>query len=216
MGATSLPAPQAPLLLLLLLLLLPVALLLLAAAWCLHWRRKRQRMPYPGERVSQWGGQRAWPESADPLGAIGALPGALTPHQPEDPGLGVGVGGMCGGGRVGNLSREGVGQSVCKKTLLGPWRGTDWNRQQTGGQRGGCWARVQGERTRPEPGPDHGDGEEGTGRVRGQGSSGGMGLETDRLGGGCEEGGRGGDASRGRWVWPSGEPGGKREIRERQ
>ncbi|XP_007168361.2 fms-related tyrosine kinase 3 ligand isoform X2 [Balaenoptera acutorostrata] len=50
LGATSLPAPQAPLLLLLLLLLLPVALLLLAAAWCLHWRRKRQRMPYPGER----------------------------------------------------------------------------------------------------------------------------------------------------------------------
>eukprot|EP00070_Physeter_catodon_P025123 XP_023988585.1 fms-related tyrosine kinase 3 ligand isoform X5 [Physeter catodon] len=48
LGATSLPAPQAPLLLLL--LLLPVALLLLAAAWCLHWRRKRQRMPYPGER----------------------------------------------------------------------------------------------------------------------------------------------------------------------
>ena len=98
LGATSLPAPQAPLLLLLLLLLLPVALLLLAAAWCLHWRRKRQRMPYPGERVSQWGGQRAWPESADPLGAIGALPGALTPHQAEDPGLGVGVGGLCGGG----------------------------------------------------------------------------------------------------------------------
>ncbi|XP_004271090.1 fms-related tyrosine kinase 3 ligand isoform X4 [Orcinus orca] len=50
LGATSLPAPQAPLLLLLLLLLLPVALLLLAAAWCLHWRRKRQRMPYRGER----------------------------------------------------------------------------------------------------------------------------------------------------------------------
>ncbi|KAB0402102.1 hypothetical protein E2I00_012649, partial [Balaenoptera physalus] len=50
LGATSLPAPQAPLLLLLLLLLLPVALLLLATAWCLHWRRKRQRMPYPGER----------------------------------------------------------------------------------------------------------------------------------------------------------------------
>lgn len=36
-----------------------------------------------------------------------------------------------------------------------------------------------------------------------------MGLETDRLGGGCEEGGRGGGASRGRWVWPSGEPGGE-------
>uniref|UniRef100_A0AC11DL67 Fms related receptor tyrosine kinase 3 ligand n=1 Tax=Ovis aries TaxID=9940 RepID=A0AC11DL67_SHEEP len=50
LGATSLPAPQSPLLLLLLLLLLPVALLLLAAAWCLcRWRRRR-RTPYPGER----------------------------------------------------------------------------------------------------------------------------------------------------------------------
>ncbi|KAM9757665.1 fms-related tyrosine kinase 3 ligand isoform 2-T3 [Dama dama] len=50
LGATSLPAPQSPLLLLLLLLLLPVALLLLAAAWCLCWRRRRRRTPYPGER----------------------------------------------------------------------------------------------------------------------------------------------------------------------
>ncbi|XP_017918274.1 PREDICTED: fms-related tyrosine kinase 3 ligand isoform X4 [Capra hircus] len=50
LGATSLPAPQSPLLLLLLLLLLPVALLLLAAAWCLcRWRRRR-RTRYPGER----------------------------------------------------------------------------------------------------------------------------------------------------------------------
>ncbi|XP_040108222.1 fms-related tyrosine kinase 3 ligand isoform X2 [Oryx dammah] len=50
LGATSLPAPQSPLLLLLLLLLLPVALLLLAAAWCLCRWRRRQRTPYPGER----------------------------------------------------------------------------------------------------------------------------------------------------------------------
>ncbi|XP_010847916.1 PREDICTED: fms-related tyrosine kinase 3 ligand isoform X1 [Bison bison bison] len=50
LGATSLPAPQSPLLLLLLLLLLPVALLLLATAWCLcRWRRRR-RTRYPGER----------------------------------------------------------------------------------------------------------------------------------------------------------------------
>nr|XP_008522074.1 PREDICTED: fms-related tyrosine kinase 3 ligand [Equus przewalskii] len=41
LGATALPAPQAPLLLLL--LLLPVAVLLPAAAWCLHWRRRRRR-----------------------------------------------------------------------------------------------------------------------------------------------------------------------------
>ncbi|XP_017521067.3 fms-related tyrosine kinase 3 ligand isoform X15 [Manis javanica] len=46
--ATVLPAPQAPLLLLF--LLLPGALLLSAAAWCLHWRRRRQRMPHPGEQ----------------------------------------------------------------------------------------------------------------------------------------------------------------------
>ncbi|KAJ1073057.1 hypothetical protein K5549_015200 [Capra hircus] len=47
LGATSLPAPQSPLLLLLLLLLLP----------CLcRWRRRR-RTRYPGERVSQWGAQ---------------------------------------------------------------------------------------------------------------------------------------------------------------
>uniref|UniRef100_A0A8C3W2A5 Fms related receptor tyrosine kinase 3 ligand n=1 Tax=Catagonus wagneri TaxID=51154 RepID=A0A8C3W2A5_9CETA len=44
--ATSLPAPQAPLLLLL--LLLPVALLVLVAAWCLHRRRRRRRMPSLG------------------------------------------------------------------------------------------------------------------------------------------------------------------------
>ncbi|XP_068848809.1 fms-related tyrosine kinase 3 ligand isoform X2 [Capricornis sumatraensis] len=50
LGATSLPAPQSPLLLLLLLLLLPVALLLLAAAWCLCQWRRRRRTPYPGER----------------------------------------------------------------------------------------------------------------------------------------------------------------------
>ncbi|XP_055267580.1 fms-related tyrosine kinase 3 ligand isoform X2 [Moschus berezovskii] len=53
LGATSLPAPQSPLLLLLLLLLLPVALLLLAAAWCLCWWRRRQRTPYPGERDAE-------------------------------------------------------------------------------------------------------------------------------------------------------------------
>ncbi|KAF0872390.1 FLT3L kinase, partial [Crocuta crocuta] len=47
--ATALPAPQAPLLLLLL-LLLPVAFLLMSAAWCLHWRRRRRRTPYPGEQ----------------------------------------------------------------------------------------------------------------------------------------------------------------------
>ncbi|XP_058562631.1 fms-related tyrosine kinase 3 ligand isoform X3 [Neofelis nebulosa] len=46
--ATALPAPQAPLLLLL--LLLPVALLLMSAAWCLHWRRRRWRTPYPREQ----------------------------------------------------------------------------------------------------------------------------------------------------------------------
>uniref|UniRef100_A0A8C9KTU3 Fms-related tyrosine kinase 3 ligand n=1 Tax=Panthera tigris altaica TaxID=74533 RepID=A0A8C9KTU3_PANTA len=45
--ATALPAAQAPLLLLL--LLLPVALLLMSAAWCLHWRRRRWRTPYPRE-----------------------------------------------------------------------------------------------------------------------------------------------------------------------
>ncbi|TKC53731.1 hypothetical protein EI555_018476, partial [Monodon monoceros] len=128
LGATSLPAPQAPLLLLLLLLLLPVALLLLAAAWCLHWRRKRQRMPYPGERVSQWGGQRAWPESADPLGAIGALPGALTPHQPEDPGLGVGVGVYKPGERGLLEQAEGTASakpSWCEKALAKPVCGWD-------------------------------------------------------------------------------------------
>ncbi|XP_030155576.1 fms-related tyrosine kinase 3 ligand isoform X3 [Lynx canadensis] len=48
LGATALPAPQAPLLLLL--LLLPVALLLMSAAWCLHWRRRRWRTPYPREQ----------------------------------------------------------------------------------------------------------------------------------------------------------------------
>ncbi|XP_070080837.1 fms-related tyrosine kinase 3 ligand isoform X3 [Equus caballus] len=47
LGATALPAPQAPLLLLL--LLLPVAVLLPAAAWCLHWRRRRRRPARPGE-----------------------------------------------------------------------------------------------------------------------------------------------------------------------
>uniref|UniRef100_A0A9L0JNQ7 Fms-related tyrosine kinase 3 ligand n=1 Tax=Equus asinus TaxID=9793 RepID=A0A9L0JNQ7_EQUAS len=47
LGATALPAPQAPLLLLL--LLLPVAVLLPAAAWCLHWRRRRRRPACPGE-----------------------------------------------------------------------------------------------------------------------------------------------------------------------
>ncbi|KAM5209563.1 fms-related tyrosine kinase 3 ligand isoform 2-T4 [Hipposideros larvatus] len=47
LGATALPAPQAPMLLLV--LLLPTALLLLAAAWCLHWRRRRRRMLHPGE-----------------------------------------------------------------------------------------------------------------------------------------------------------------------
>ncbi|XP_045712333.1 fms-related tyrosine kinase 3 ligand isoform X6 [Phyllostomus hastatus] len=45
--ATDLPAAQAPLLLL---LLLPLALLLVAAVWCLHWRRRRWRTPYPGEQ----------------------------------------------------------------------------------------------------------------------------------------------------------------------
>ncbi|XP_058385841.1 fms-related tyrosine kinase 3 ligand isoform X1 [Diceros bicornis minor] len=49
LGATALPARQAPLLLLLL-LLLPVALLLLAAAWRLHWGRRRRRTPRRGER----------------------------------------------------------------------------------------------------------------------------------------------------------------------
>lgn len=37
-------------------------------------------------------------------------------------------------------------------------RGTDWKRE-TGGKRGG-WEKVQRERTRAEPGWDHGDGEE--------------------------------------------------------
>nr|XP_019597215.1 PREDICTED: fms-related tyrosine kinase 3 ligand isoform X3 [Rhinolophus sinicus] len=48
LGATALPAPQAPVLLLV--LLLPAALLLLAAAWCLHWRRRRWRTLRPGEQ----------------------------------------------------------------------------------------------------------------------------------------------------------------------
>ncbi|XP_036741315.2 fms-related tyrosine kinase 3 ligand isoform X12 [Manis pentadactyla] len=46
--ATTLPTLQVPLLLLF--LLLPGALLLSAAAWCLHWRRRRQRMSHPGEQ----------------------------------------------------------------------------------------------------------------------------------------------------------------------
>ncbi|KAF6078137.1 hypothetical protein HJG60_009043 [Phyllostomus discolor] len=54
--ATDLPAAQAPLLLL---LLLPLALLLVATVWCLYWRRRRWRTPYPGEQVSQQGLGRA-------------------------------------------------------------------------------------------------------------------------------------------------------------
>ncbi|KAI5256977.1 Fms-Related Tyrosine Kinase 3 Ligand [Manis pentadactyla] len=46
--ATTLPTLQVPLLLLF--LLLPGALLLSAAAWCLHWRRRRQRMSHPREQ----------------------------------------------------------------------------------------------------------------------------------------------------------------------
>ncbi|XP_066127652.1 fms-related tyrosine kinase 3 ligand isoform X3 [Saccopteryx bilineata] len=56
--ATALPAPQASLLLLLLLLLLPMAFLLLAAAWCLDWRRRRWRTPYPGEQRGERESQR--------------------------------------------------------------------------------------------------------------------------------------------------------------
>ncbi|XP_066230077.1 fms-related tyrosine kinase 3 ligand isoform X2 [Saccopteryx leptura] len=66
--ATALPAPQASLLLLLLLLLLlPMAFLLLAAAWCLDWRRRRWRTPYPGEQRTLRPRERSHlPEDTEP------------------------------------------------------------------------------------------------------------------------------------------------------
>ncbi|XP_045712332.1 fms-related tyrosine kinase 3 ligand isoform X5 [Phyllostomus hastatus] len=66
--ATDLPAAQAPLLLL---LLLPLALLLVAAVWCLHWRRRRWRTPYPGEQRTLRPRERSHlPEDTEPgLGA---------------------------------------------------------------------------------------------------------------------------------------------------
>ncbi|XP_027472828.1 fms-related tyrosine kinase 3 ligand isoform X4 [Zalophus californianus] len=70
--ATALPAPQAPLLLLV--LLLPVGLLLMSTVWCLHWRRRRRRTPYPGEQMSL---QRT-------------LRPSETSHLPEDTELGLG------------------------------------------------------------------------------------------------------------------------------
>ncbi|KAM8790168.1 fms-related tyrosine kinase 3 ligand isoform 3-T3 [Rhynchonycteris naso] len=64
--ATALPAPQASLLLLLL-LLLPMAFLLLAAAWCLDWRRRRQRTPYSGEQRTLRPRERSHlPEDTEP------------------------------------------------------------------------------------------------------------------------------------------------------
>ncbi|XP_035868446.1 fms-related tyrosine kinase 3 ligand isoform X4 [Phyllostomus discolor] len=66
--ATDLPAAQAPLLLL---LLLPLALLLVATVWCLYWRRRRWRTPYPGEqRTLRPRERRHLPEDTEPgLGA---------------------------------------------------------------------------------------------------------------------------------------------------
>ncbi|KAM5295595.1 fms-related tyrosine kinase 3 ligand isoform 3-T3 [Glossophaga mutica] len=68
--ATVLPATQAPLLLHLL-LLLPPAFLLVAAVWCLDWRRRRRRTPYPGEQRTQRPRERSHlPEDTEPgLGA---------------------------------------------------------------------------------------------------------------------------------------------------
>ncbi|XP_074172204.1 fms-related tyrosine kinase 3 ligand isoform X4 [Rhinolophus sinicus] len=65
LGATALPAPQAPVLLLV--LLLPAALLLLAAAWCLHWRRRRWRTLRPGEQRTLRPRERSHlPEDTEP------------------------------------------------------------------------------------------------------------------------------------------------------
>lgn len=64
---------------------------------------------------------------------------------------------------------EGEVSSGCRETPPGP-RGAQAGRE-TGGQRE-SWVRVQGERTRAQSDWDHGDGEEGTGRVRTQGSGG--------------------------------------------
>ena len=87
----------------------------------------------------------------------------------EDPGLGVGVGAM----GVGDV-RTGAGKqwvsSGCKTTPLGPWRGTDWDRQ-TGGQGGGRVSVRKRGRSEQGPGQDHeverrGQAESGVRRVR--------------------------------------------------
>lgn len=103
--------------------------------------------------------------------------------------------------------RTGAGKrwvsSVCKKTPLGPWRGTDWRPRRRPGEHPG---REEG----LSRGRDRTTGWRGGDR-QSQGS-GGTRLEGDRLGGvgggGQQE--REGGTGKGLWVWPSGESGRRR------